>query len=49
MVSVTDHYGRILGFLDRSRYFHELETTEQKLAKFLSKTSRPFNLKQSVE
>jgi hypothetical protein len=21
VVSVTDHYGRILGFLDRSRYF----------------------------
>jgi hypothetical protein len=34
MVSVTDPYGRILGFLDRSRYFsikYQLSSTKEAL------------------
>jgi hypothetical protein len=40
VVSVTDPYGRILAFLDRSRYFTEMSTRNIKIIMFLESKVR---------
>jgi hypothetical protein len=44
VVSVTDPYGRILGFLDRSRYFFLSSSSSVVLTRLSGPRSRPTNV-----